>query len=482
VYSSKKPYQRASKGSTRFLNNSVGPESVFEKPYLQGEYGDMNQAPNTPEVPPGVGGYGGLVCMYSGNECEINAECYAGPEIRIVGGPEESGAGYLDPVATAGFLADWSIGDDVRHITLVLDPNQTRNIIEVTFVDGWGNEYTEVIDVTCAGPPEWLLVVNFTDLDGTLNSSLDTIIYDIAEDSLITGPDNEIWISPDLGVNWTEEATTAGYTNEGVHDPAHGTNVVLGYARRIYVSSNGGDTWALEETLAGLSDSDEIDAIIYDPVNENIIAFVGLSGDPDIEVWQSTDGGYNWTLKDTLTDTYGVMGATFDSDNDTILLLTGHRVGTSHAGEVWISDDGGDTWALKKDLKTDYSLDFLMAIAYDTARSQLIINARKATGNTFTWVSDDGGTTWSEAGDLGFIATYPFLVYSPSADKLYTIRFDSGSYIYSSSTGGASWTLQYSFSDTSDEVDALVHIPALKTTFAGTTSGSSKVKLWAIIE
>ena len=483
VYSSKKPYQRESKSSSRFLKEGIGPESVFEKPYLQGEYGEMNQAPNVPTIPPNVGGFGGLRCLYSRSECEINAECYAGPDIKIDGGPEEASAGYTNPVAVAGVLANWSIGADPRQITLVLDPNQTRNIIEVNFIDGWGETYTELVDANCARPPGVLLVVNFTDIYASLNYSLDVILYDPVEEYLIAGPDERMYRSADIGVNWTYEASLLGYPRYGVYDVANATLSITSAQRNMYVSSDGGDTWTHEVKLAGISSSDEVDAMLYDPVNETIVAFIELSGSTGIEAWQSTDGGYNWVLKDTLADAYGVIDVTYDSVNSTVVLLTGHSSGTSYACEIWVSDDGGDTWALKKDLKTDYSIDFVSAIAYDSTRSRLIITCKKATGNSLIWASTDGGTNWSELLDLGYVFTSDELTYNPVADKLYSTRLTATkTQILSSATGGANWTVHHEFDYPLEYIDSLTYIPALDTTFIGISQNNWILKLWSIIE
>lgn len=153
-YSTRKPYQRKGLSPTeffrapaRYLKTSVELESVFEKPYITPEYGDMHQSPNLPAVAPPVAGSGGLVCLFSEGECSIDAECFAGPEVKVTGGPQEAQAGYREPKIIKGDLVNVTIDD--RLIRLVFNPTVAQNVIQVTFVDGWGKEWTETISVTC---------------------------------------------------------------------------------------------------------------------------------------------------------------------------------------------------------------------------------------------------------------------------------------------------------------------------------------------
>ena len=157
IYSARKPYSRLGesqkeffRNTTRHLKDGIGPESVFEKPYWDLEYGDMHQSPNLPTVPPLVGGIGGFRCLFSETECLIDAECFAGPEVKIAGGPQEAQAGYRDPEVLEGALVNWTVDESGRFLVLTFDDTVTRNIVKVTFVDGWGKEYIEEIDVTCA--------------------------------------------------------------------------------------------------------------------------------------------------------------------------------------------------------------------------------------------------------------------------------------------------------------------------------------------
>jgi len=158
-YSSRKPYSRLKqsqpqffRASTRHLKDTLGAESVFEKPYVTEEYGDMHQSLNTPVVAPPVAGGGVLGCLFSANECEIDAECFAGAEILTTGGPEEATAGYEEPEIIEGGLANWTVDDSGRLIHLVFDTNVGRNIIRVSFKDGWGNIWSELVQVVCQAP------------------------------------------------------------------------------------------------------------------------------------------------------------------------------------------------------------------------------------------------------------------------------------------------------------------------------------------
>jgi len=490
VYSARKPYQKQSKKDVRFLKEGVGPESVFEKPYLQREYTEMNQAPNTRSVPPPVAGSGGLVCLYSATECEINAECYAGPGIKVEGGPKESGAGYYEPYVFKGGLIKWTIGSDLRHITLVLHPGYTQNIINVTFRDGWGNDHDEEISVTCAAASNWVLMVNFTDLDGSLGSDILIILHDSVYNTLVAVPENKIWRSQNNGASWTSEQTVGYPAYCGAYDVAHGTLIVTsgngnysaGNGCKIFVSSDGGDSWSQTQQFADFED-DFVQEIIYDPVNETSVAFVDAT--LDIAIWRSTDGGSNWTLIDTLIGAGKPRGAVFDPINSTIILAAGF---IGNVTKIWISDDGGATWALKKDLKTDYDLRYIGRPVYDTTRDEIVILVQDASGNDFMWSSGDGGTNWSEAadfGDIDFIIEEQFFAYYPASNKFYVSGYNKYSLIdevWTSTTEGATWVKEKSLGYSTDNVYFMTSLPSTGSMFVGIRTSYDKLLVWRITE
>ena len=242
AYSSKKPYQIASKDYVQFLKQHVGPESVFEKPYLQKEYGEMNQSPNVPTVPPAVGGTGELVCVYDSSSCKITVGCYAGPGIRIIGGPEEAAAGYGDPKVIQGAIIRWAIQQDVRAIEIILDPSVARNVVEVLFVDGWGRFYTQTVDITCSELP---------------------LFY-----SDVSGDDG--WVRDDGGFYDANSDTRAGYHSSGGCDSWHKFN-------NISVPSGSTITSAKLILYSWVTDSIAVDLKVYAEAADDATAPVSFA-------------------------------------------------------------------------------------------------------------------------------------------------------------------------------------------------------------
>lgn len=462
VYSSKKPYQTESKSSSRFLKEGVGPESVFEKPYQQGEYGDMNQSPNVPTIPPNVGGTGGLVCLYSRNECEINAECYAGPDIEIAGGPEEAGAGYTEPVVVNGALIDWSIGADSRQISLVLDPSMSRNIITVEFIDGWGNPYTQTIDAVCyarSDPPGWFFVDSFqvgsyTDAGRMGYHSVDDTVYLPIEKTLKT-----YRLDVDLvqgGGTWT------GDISQFVYDEHN--DLMVAVDGGIRVSNGDAGTWTLRKTFSG----GEIGALGYDPVNFTlVIAFRLDAGDRDIEIWISTDGGTNWSHETTIgSNPFAPIVFCFDAGNENLILAC--------YSKIYSSSDGGYNWSFLVSMYATYSGSPIDDMCYNSGNDTLVLvlgyDATPET-NYNVFISSDGGSTWAgQTVHLNFGTQESSKVaYNSNKNKLYVgISVNGTVVIYVSTNGGTTWTLDKTFSGGSSgrRISSMIYVDEYLTTFA----------------
>jgi photosystem II stability/assembly factor-like uncharacterized protein len=172
----------------------------------------------------------------------------------------------------------------------------------------------------------------------------------------------------------------------------------------VYKSSDGGKTWQ----HLGLSDGQQIPAILVDPADPNRV-FVAVLGHPyganaERGVFRSTDGGKTWEKVLYKDENTGAMALAFDPTNPQIIyaVLWAARQGPwenaawqGPGSGLFKSTDGGTTWRqLTNGLPTTQQ--GLGRIGIDVARTDAkylyaMVDAPQLGG---VYRSDDAGESW----------------------------------------------------------------------------------------
>ena len=244
------------------------------------------------------------------------------------------------------------------------------------------------------------------------------------------------------------------YVGTGEVNPGGGSMAYGGNG--LWRSEDRGNTW----TNIGLEDSGSIGRIVVHPTNPNIIhvAVMGHLWNPNVErgVYRTTDGGASWSKVLYIDDTTGCVDLVQRPDNPNILLASmWTRI---REPEVWTygglnsavyqSEDGGLNWSLAGNGLPTPSAD-IGRIGLSICQSNPVIMVAiycHATSGRFSGLyrTIDGGTTWARTNDSGLadsFATYGWwfgntAIHPDNEDIIYTIGFDD----YISTDGGNSHT------------------------------------------
>jgi len=182
----------------------------------------------------------------------------------------------------------------------------------------------------------------------------------------------------------------------------------LGYGDGIYLSEDGGQTWAKK----GLENSERIGKIIVHPEDSNTVwvAAQGPVWSPGGErgVYKTTDGGENWELVLSSDNEYtGAGDLMIDPRNPDRLYATTwqrHRTVAAYVGGgpesgLWRSEDGGETWTkLKTGLPKGNMGKIgitISPIQPDVVYAAIELDRREGG----IWRSSDRGSSWTKMSD-----------------------------------------------------------------------------------
>ncbi|MEP0391439.1 MAG: glycosyl hydrolase [Erythrobacter sp.] len=182
----------------------------------------------------------------------------------------------------------------------------------------------------------------------------------------------------------------------------------LAYGDGIYLSEDGGQTWAKK----GLEASERIGKIIVHPEDSNTVWVAAQgpiwSAGGERGVYKTTDGGETW--EQVLSSDNGHTGAgdlMIDPSNPDRLYATTwqrHRTVAAYVGGgpesgIWRSEDGGETWT---ELKTGLPNGNMGKIGITVSPMQpdivyAAIELDRREGGI--WRSDDRGSSWTKMSD-----------------------------------------------------------------------------------
>jgi photosystem II stability/assembly factor-like uncharacterized protein len=256
-----------------------------------------------------------------------------------------------------------------------------------------------------------------------------------------------VWLSRDGAKHWTH-AGLEGTSNIAsiLVDPANPNRAIVGAlgdpwkdstSRGVYVTSDGGRTWA--HTLY-VGPSSGVADMAWNPRDPRTVfasvwqfrrePWYASSGGPADGLYRSRDGGRTWAKiqgHGFPTDTLGRIGvAVAPSDPKRVYALVQSKQGT-----VWRSDDGGNTWRKTSDDTTPEQRPFYFShLAVDPKNADRVISL-----SMYLTVSKDGGKKWKHLTDTLHVDNHAIWW---SADGKRVIEGNDGGVVLSRN-GGASW-------------------------------------------
>ena len=174
----------------------------------------------------------------------------------------------------------------------------------------------------------------------------------------------------------------------------------------IYMTSDGGATWARQTTASYSNSASFPDVVHFFNTNEGVA--IGDPNPNEFEIYTTTNGGTNWTLvpganiPNPRSGEYGVVGY-YSAVNDTIWFGT-------NMGRVYKSVDKGQNWTVSA--ATVMSAAFVKPMFKDGSHGLL---QDESTGMGLLCESSDGGATWTQvnytgpnySGDIAYVKGTP---------------------------------------------------------------------------
>ena len=274
---------------------------------------------------------------------------------------------------------------DIPVISLAIHPSSPDTIYAGTVGNG--------IYLSTDGGGSWASVS--TDIDTlyvatiAINPQNPQIIYAGAVGGFeATG----IYKTANGGTNWNH--TVSGIENLDITslaiNPAHPDSVYAGVfadwitwlGGGVYLTSNGAVTWS--NLVSGMTPVHTLVVrdLVIDPIDPQIV-YAGTihEGPGHGGVFKSTDGGDNWSAKNTGLESLYITCLAIDPNADSILYAC------SRDTSIFKSTNGGDSWFYP----TSLVITDITSIVIDPSNSQRIF---LGTGNQGIYQSEDAGANW----------------------------------------------------------------------------------------
>ncbi len=222
---------------------------------------------------------------------------------------------------------------------------------------------------------------------------LDNIVVDAANPNhvlvggwVLSHVDGGLYVSNDGGKTWAANDQLKGHSIRALTAaPSDPKTLVLGALDGVYRSGDGGSTWTLISP-EGSHELHEIESIAIDPKDPKII-YAGTWHLP----WKTIDGGTNWTnMKDGIIDDSDVFSIIVDPSNARNIYL-------SACSGIYRSTDQGTKF---------YKVQGIPSTA---RRTRVLMEDPKQTGTVFAgtteglWRTADSGHTFARNGNPGWI-------------------------------------------------------------------------------
>ncbi|MGI4757095.1 MAG: WD40/YVTN/BNR-like repeat-containing protein [Janthinobacterium lividum] len=222
---------------------------------------------------------------------------------------------------------------------------------------------------------------------------LDNIVVDAANSNhvmvggwVLSQVDGGLYVSNDGGKTWAANSQLKGHSIRALTAaPSDPKTLVLGALDGVYRSTDGGSSWALISP-EGSHELHEIESIAIDPKDPKII-YAGTWHLP----WKTTDGGTKWAnMKEGIID---------DSDVFSII------VDPSNAQNIYLSACSG----IYRSVDQGTKFTKVQGIPSTARRTRVLMEDAKQTGTVFAgtteglWRTTDSGHTFTRNGNPGWI-------------------------------------------------------------------------------
>jgi hypothetical protein len=189
------------------------------------------------------------------------------------------------------------------------------------------------------------------------------------------GNNGSVWYSVDRGASWTWVVTGAGVELWDIHSPDNDTYFICGNANVVYVSTDGGITWAAT-TDPNPAGSAVALLTIQAPTPYRILVGGRIDINNDV-LWISTDGGATWADMDftgstTVAGEVRRLRVTEDAPSQHMVMLHGvnngatQRYGAGTDFRFFRTLDGGARWE-RMNLVTNAGLNGLSVCSINQA-------------------------------------------------------------------------------------------------------------------
>jgi PKD repeat protein len=218
---------------------------------------------------------------------------------------------------------------------------------------------------------------------------------------------NDVWISPDEGITWTQACSSAGWSaRDGTNAVSLSDGTILlfagydgaNYKNDTWKSTNNGTTWTLVNASSGWTPRYRPTSVVLS--DDSIIMLGGeyTSGSNLNDVWMSTDKGATWTQRTSSAGWAGrQMFATVVLPDSSLLVFGGSTGGgTTRFNDTWRSIDKGATWVQVNSSAAWSARDGHTGVAFPNG-DVLLLGGGTTLNFNDTWVSRDKGATWQVA-------------------------------------------------------------------------------------
>ena len=320
--------------------------------------------------------------------------------------------------------------------------------------------------------------------------------FDPANSSIIYAgaPSGGLWKSTDAGSTWTLWNTDAlgslGVSDLAI-DPQNSQVMYIAsgdrdaastYSLGVLKSTDGGLTWNTTGLSWNVSQLGQTTRILIDPTNTQLLhvgtnngiyrstdggaTFTLVSsasagdmefkpGDPTTiyastatQVYRSTNSGLTYTLMYTISGAGGIAMAVTPANASYVYALATDANTYGYKG-LYRSTDGGSTFTLMSSTPNILGSDCTGSDNsgqgwYNLAIAASPVNANNIfIGGIFIWSSTDGGATWTLKGSYGGCASYVFpdvhdLIFLPGSGTHVYVGCDGG--VFETQDNGGSWT------------------------------------------